>query len=180
MIRFFNKDIKFALKDKLILKKWIKATVASYNCEVGDLNVILCDDPSILEINKQFLGHNYYTDIITFDYTEDEIINGELYISIDTVKENTPLIVENKTYKDTICNEKDSIILQSTIQGVNAMLLSTEVDWRKHTEVITNTITIEKYIKPKKIRITPQLGVGYGLLNKQTDIYLGIGLSYNF
>lgn len=88
MIRFFNKDIKFALKDKLILKKWIKATVAFYNCEVGDLNVILCDDPSILEINKQFLGHNYYTDIITFDYTEDEIINGELYISIDTVKEN--------------------------------------------------------------------------------------------
>lgn len=101
-------------------------------------------------------------------------------VRIDTVKENTPLIVENKTYKDTICNEKDSIILQSTIQGVNAMLLSTEVDWRKHTEVITNTITIEKYIKPKKIRITPQLGVGYGLLNKQTDIYLGIGLSYNF
>lgn len=97
MIRFFNKDIKFALKDKLILKKWIKATVASYNFEVGDLNVILCDDPSILEINKQFLGHNYYTDIITFDYTEDEIINGELYISIDTVKENAVEYGQNFT-----------------------------------------------------------------------------------
>lgn len=88
MIRFYNKDIKFVLTDKLILKKWIKEVVVSYNCRVGDINVILCDDPSILEINRQFLGHDYYTDIITFDYTEEETINGELYISIDTVKEN--------------------------------------------------------------------------------------------
>ena len=51
-------------------------------------NVILCNDPSILEINRQFLGHDYYTDIITFDYSEEETINGELYISVDTVREN--------------------------------------------------------------------------------------------
>ena len=88
MIRFFNKDIKFALKDKLLIKKWIKEVVSSYDNRVGDINIILCDDPSILEINNQFLGHDYYTDIITFDYTEDNIINGELYISIDTVRAN--------------------------------------------------------------------------------------------
>ena len=63
MIRFYNKDIKFVLTDKLILKKWIKEVVVSYNCRVGDINVILCDDPSILEINRQFLGHDYYADI---------------------------------------------------------------------------------------------------------------------
>ena len=88
MIRFFNKDIKFTLKDKLILKKWIKEVVSFYDYRVGDINVILCDDPSILEINTQFLGHDYYTDIITFDYTEDNVLNGELYISIDTVRAN--------------------------------------------------------------------------------------------
>lgn len=88
MIRFFNKDIKFALKDKQLLKKWIKDTVSLYNYRVGDINVILCNDPYILEINTQFLGHDYYTDIITFDYTQDDIINGELYISIDTVRAN--------------------------------------------------------------------------------------------
>lgn len=88
MIRFFNKDINFTLKDKLILKKWIKNTVLRYSYKVGDVNVILCNDPSILEINTQFLGHDYYTDIITFDYTEQDTINGELYISIDTVKAN--------------------------------------------------------------------------------------------
>lgn len=89
MIRFFNKDIKFTLKDKLVLKRWIKETVSLYSLKVGDINVILCDDHSILEINTQFLGHDYYTDIITFDYSEDNIINGELYISIDTVKANS-------------------------------------------------------------------------------------------
>ena len=88
MIRFFNKDIKFDLKDKLPLKRWIKSTVESHGCRVGDINIILCNDPSILEINQHFLGHDYYTDIITFDYSEEETINGELYISIDTVVEN--------------------------------------------------------------------------------------------
>ena len=88
MIRFFNKDIKFTLTDKLLLKKWIKEVVSSYGNRVGDINIILCDDTSILEINNQFLGHDYYTDIITFDYTEGDTINGELYISIDTVRAN--------------------------------------------------------------------------------------------
>ena len=88
MIRFFNKDIKFNLEKKLMLKKWIKTVVEQYNCKVGDINVILCNDPYILEINQQFLSHDYYTDIITFDYSEENVINGELYISIDTVMEN--------------------------------------------------------------------------------------------
>ena len=62
--------------------------MSSYGNRVGDINIILCVDPSILEINNQFLGHDYYTDIITFDYTEENVINGELYISIDTVRAN--------------------------------------------------------------------------------------------
>ncbi len=88
MVRFFNKDIKFNLKHKLLLKKWIKSVVSNYGKRVGDINIILCDDPSILEINMQFLSHDYYTDIITFDYCEDDYINGELYISVDTVRAN--------------------------------------------------------------------------------------------
>ena len=88
MIRFFTKDLKFDLKDKLPLKRWMKTIVEEHGCRVGDINVILCNDPSILEINRQFLGHDYYTDIITFDYSEKETINGELYISVDTVREN--------------------------------------------------------------------------------------------
>lgn len=88
MIIFFTKDLKFDLKDKLPLKRWMKTVVEEHGCRVGDINIILCNDPTILEINQQFLGHDYYTDIITFDYSEEDIINGELYISVDTVREN--------------------------------------------------------------------------------------------
>ena len=100
MIRFFNKDIKFQLDKKLVLKKWIKTVVEQYDCKVGDINVILCNDPYILEINLQFLSHVYFTDIITFDYSEENVINGELYISIDTVRENA--VEYNQNFPDEL------------------------------------------------------------------------------
>ena len=88
MIRYFEKDISFDLQSKLTIKKWIKTIIEQNNKRCKDINIIFCSDPSILEINIQFLGHDYYTDIITFDYCEGKNISGELYISIDTVKAN--------------------------------------------------------------------------------------------
>ncbi len=88
MIRYFEKDISFDLQSKLVIKKWIKTVIEQNGKRCKDINVIFCSDPSILEINIQFLGHDYYTDIITFDYCEGKNISGELYISIDTVKAN--------------------------------------------------------------------------------------------
>ena len=92
MVRFFNKDIKFNLKHKLLLKKWIKSVVQKYDRRVGDINVILCDDQSILEINMQFLSHDYYTDIITFDYSRGKRISGDMFISLDTVASNAEML----------------------------------------------------------------------------------------
>ncbi|MBQ8035001.1 MAG: rRNA maturation RNase YbeY [Bacteroidales bacterium] len=88
MIRYFQKDTSFDLKSKLVIKKWIKSVIGQSGKRCRDINVIFCSDPSILEINIQFLGHDYYTDIITFDYCEGKDISGELYISIDTVQAN--------------------------------------------------------------------------------------------
>lgn len=88
MIRYFEKDISFDLQSKFVIKKWIKTVIEQNGKRCKDINVIFCSDPSILEINIQFLGHDYYTDIITFDYCEGKNISGELYISIDTVKAN--------------------------------------------------------------------------------------------
>ena len=88
MIRYYQKDISFNLELKLIIKKWIKTIIEQNKKRCKDINIIFCSDPSILEINNQFLGHDYYTDIITFDYCEGRDISGELYISIDTVKAN--------------------------------------------------------------------------------------------
>ena len=68
---------------------WIRAVAATYGKRVGDVNYIFCNDERILEVNREYLQHDYYTDIITFDYTEDDVISGDLFISLDTVKTNS-------------------------------------------------------------------------------------------
>ena len=68
---------------------WIKAVAQTYGKKVGDIAYIFCNDEKILEVNRLYLQHDYYTDIITFDYTEDDIISGDLFISLDTVRSNS-------------------------------------------------------------------------------------------
>ena len=75
--------------------EWIKKVALSYNKRIGDINYIFCNDEKILEVNKQFLQHDYYTDIITFDYTVKDRISGDLFISLDTVKSNTELFQQD-------------------------------------------------------------------------------------
>jgi rRNA maturation RNase YbeY len=87
MIRFFCEDVKFNLKDKLKVKQWIKNTIIQQEQSVGDINIIFCSDKYLLKINKEHLKHDYYTDIITFNYNTEKI-NGDLFISIDRVNEN--------------------------------------------------------------------------------------------
>jgi len=87
-ISFVSESIKFSIPQKRILKKWIQETISLENKKVGDITVLFCSDEYILSINNQYLKHDYYTDIITFDYCEENIISGDLIISIDRVKEN--------------------------------------------------------------------------------------------
>lgn len=69
--------------------EWIKAVAASYGKRLGEIAYIFCSDEKILEVNRQYLQHDYYTDIITFDYTSGDKISGDLFISLDTVKTNS-------------------------------------------------------------------------------------------
>ena len=68
---------------------WIRSVAETYGKKVGDVNYIFCNDERILEVNREYLQHDYYTDIITFDYTEGNTISGDLFISLDTVKTNS-------------------------------------------------------------------------------------------
>ena len=67
---------------------WVKSTASTYNKVVGDVNYIFVDDETMLDINRRFIGHDYYTDHIGFDYSEGDALSGDIYISIDTVKTN--------------------------------------------------------------------------------------------
>ena len=90
MISFINENIKMPKLDRKAVRAWIAAVAAGYEGrKVGNLNYILCNDDRILEVNRQFLGHDFYTDIITFDYSEPGVVSGDMYISLDTVLTNS-------------------------------------------------------------------------------------------
>lgn len=89
MIQYIAEDIQLPTLQKQRINRWIKDVAAGYNCKTGDIAYIFCTDERILEVNKQYLDHDYYTDIITFDYSEGNIISGDIFISLDTVKSNS-------------------------------------------------------------------------------------------
>lgn len=88
MIRYFKEDTAFDLPDKRLYKSWLKSIIEEESLRMGDINIIFCSDDYLLDVNKQFLSHDYYTDIITFDYCEGRVVSGDLFISVDSVKDN--------------------------------------------------------------------------------------------
>ncbi|MDD3272589.1 MAG: rRNA maturation RNase YbeY [Bacteroidales bacterium] len=101
MIRYHIEDVQFKLKQKRILSSWIRRTIEG-RMDLGELNFIFCSDDYLLNINKQYLNHNYYTDVITFDYCNQNILSGDIFISLDTVKENSKdysVSFENELYR---------------------------------------------------------------------------------
>lgn len=88
MITFNAEGIKMPKIKKREVTAWIKAVAASYGRKVGEIGYLFVDDEKILEVNNEYLGHNYYTDIITFDYCRGKLLRGDIYISLDTVRTN--------------------------------------------------------------------------------------------
>ena len=88
MITYNTEGVKMPKIRKRENTAWVKAVAASYGKKVGEVAYIFVDDEKILEVNRQYLQHDYYTDIITFDYTEGDVISGDLFISLDTVRTN--------------------------------------------------------------------------------------------
>ena len=109
MIRFFIEDINFKFLRKQEIKKWLTKVAVAESKRVGEVSVIFCSDEHLLQINRQYLQHDYYTDIITFDYTEDKLISGDLFISVDTVKANA------EEYKQSFDQELHRVILHGVL-----------------------------------------------------------------
>lgn len=95
MIQYIAEEIELPTLEKRIVNRWIKEVAADYGKKLGEIAFVFCSDARILEVNKQYLNHDYYTDIITFDYTEASVISGDIFISIDTVKSNAEEFSQN-------------------------------------------------------------------------------------
>ena len=88
MVSFSAEGVPFPPIDRRATTAWIQRVARTYGHTLGDVSYLFCDDEHILEVNRQFLQHDYYTDIITFDYDEGDTLNGDLVISLDTVRSN--------------------------------------------------------------------------------------------
>lgn len=100
MITYNVIDVKMPKISHRETTKWVRAVTASYGKRVGEVAYVFCNDDKILEVNRQYLKHDYFTDIITFDYCEGDMLSGDLFISLDTVRTNAELF--HKTYDDEL------------------------------------------------------------------------------
>ena len=88
MISYFFEDTDFQFKNRTINNRWLRLVAESEIRRIGQISIIFCSDNYILDVNQQYLQHDYFTDIITFDYCEGDRLSGDLFISVDTVREN--------------------------------------------------------------------------------------------
>lgn len=100
MITYNVEGVKMPKIKRRETTAWIKAVAKSYGRRVGEVGYMFVNDDKILEVNREYLGHDYYTDVITFDYDEDDVVSGDVVISLDTVASNAHLF--NKTYEEEL------------------------------------------------------------------------------
>lgn len=108
-IVFNNIDTLYLLKQKKAVRSWIEKTIKKEGLKAGSISFNFCSDEYLLGVNKQHLEHDYYTDIITFDFCENNIISGDIYISIDRVKDNA------KTEKQIFTQELRRVIIHGVL-----------------------------------------------------------------
>jgi probable rRNA maturation factor len=108
-INFYNQDNPYSLKQKTIIKRWLIDSAKKEGFSIKDLNYIFCSDDYLLSINQEHLKHDYYTDIISFDYTEKQLISGDIFISIDRVKDNA------KTYNQEFIKELYRVMIHGVL-----------------------------------------------------------------
>lgn len=87
-ISFHNQGCDFSLEQSRKVAQWLKESVVSEGFKIGEINIIFCSDSELLKINKEFLEHDYLTDVITFDYSLEGVVGGDIYISVETVRSN--------------------------------------------------------------------------------------------
>ena len=109
MVRYFTEDISFEFKQRLLNNRWLKLVAGSEMKKLGAVNIIFCSDNYILDVNMKYLQHDYFTDIITFDYCEGDVLSGDLFISIDSVRENASF------YKTEFPDELNRVIVHGLL-----------------------------------------------------------------
>lgn len=124
----FNYETDFKLKDEEVIQKWISNCIETRGFKEGELNYIFCDDEYLLKLNVEFLEHDTLTDIISFDYTLGKLLSGDIFISIERVRENA-----NK-FNQTLENELNRIIIHGVLHYIGFTDKSSEAKIKMRAE----------------------------------------------
>ncbi len=108
-INFFNEDIEFQIENNHLITAWINSAIEEHKYLPGTINYIFCSDEYLLKLNQQYLDHDTYTDIITFDYGTGKVLSGDIFISIERVRENA------HKFKKTFENELHRVIIHGIL-----------------------------------------------------------------
>ena len=122
MISYNSENVKVPQIRRRDTSAWIKKVATLHGKKVGDIAYIFCDDEKILEVNRQYLQHDYYTDIITFDYSEGDVISGDIFISLDTVRTNAEqFATQSERFKSPYEQELHRVIIHGVLHlcGIN-------------------------------------------------------------
>ncbi len=132
-ISFHKKGVYLVVKSSL-LKEWIKKTLIHFGNKNAEIDVIFCDDNYLKKINFEYLKHNYFTDVITFDYSNKKLIKGDIFISIDRVKDNA------KNYKVSFNDELFRVIIHGVLHlcGFNDKTVKEKEEMRKQENFFLN------------------------------------------
>ena len=134
-ITFQSEGVDDPQIDEAKLANWIESIAKLYNKEIGEISYLFCDDEKILEVNQQYLNHDFYTDIITFDYSEENTISGDIIISLQTVESNSQM------YNTRFIEELHRVIIHGILHlsGLND---STEEEEKVMRDAESNALKI--------------------------------------
>lgn len=135
-VYFHNEDNSYVLPAKRKVKSWLKNSIEHQKMSIGTINVVFCSDQHLLGINIEYLNHDYYTDIITFNYCEAKLISGDLFISIDRIKDNS------KNNKLLFVNELHRVIIHGVLHlcGFNDKTKAEKKEIRQMEDYFLNKI----------------------------------------
>ena len=122
MVSYYSENVRVPNIRRRDVTAWIKKVAALHGKKVGNIAYIFCDDEKILEVNRQYLQHDYYTDIITFDDSEGDMISGDIFISLDTVRTNAEqFAIPSEQFKSPYEQELHRVIIHGVLHlcGIN-------------------------------------------------------------
>ncbi len=140
-INFFSEDVSTTIKQKILLRKWIGQSIQAEGFRSGDINIILCSDKYLHEINVKYLNHDTLTDIITFDYSEEKTISGDIFLGLETIVDNS------NTFSKVFFDELHRVIIHGVLH-----LCGYNDKTNKEKEIMTKKENAYLSLRPDELR----------------------------